>query len=443
MINKEKKYFLLYLLFLLSVRAFSEEGLLDFKKEQKFSIDFANVIIQVAKEIEQERPHLKLNDIDRETFEEVFKGKIDKFEKLYNESIYLSSSEKKVFKDFSRFFQVSYFYKFFIKMVKTSRVFFRKKSFGVAIAVLMGVVSDSLVPIILINSGLSFLIPVSILTPWSFTYIKIPDSIEKLRLRALLIKTLGSKKAYLDYLDQVSKVRSALKLETPDHFLVPLKIVDKRIETIVVSRTSWLRSLLGKWGFFQDSISYESIMRFIVTHNLLDNYTKYILTLDTGRDYKTAMLVKHILNTQNEDMRLLFRKKFSPHLFYANGEDTWKGLFDWTKEAMEIKKYDHLVELLKKMPLEMDIREFFAIYENMLLPKYAENFDIEYSEYRNLVRNFQELKAKTIKSRDLNFSLENRELFMKYLKKSFKKGKLSSCYNNHNYVIHYLLKSIR
>jgi len=274
------------------------------------------------------------------------------------------------------------------------------------------------------------------------TYMSVPNAIEKLRTKSKVIKALGSKKAYMEYIEQIDKVKSALRLETPEHFLFPVQLTDEGTEVIVASRTSWFRSLLGKWGFFQDSISYESLKRFMITNNVSDHYIKYVSQLEAGREVKTTLIIQHILNGQNEDLKIDFRKKFSPHLFSIEGVETWKGLFDWTKKARKITEFQQLMELIKELPAEIDVREVLGIYENILLPKYAENFDIGYLEYRKLTRNFQAYKAKVLESGDLNFGLDNREEFFRYLNSSLQKGHLKPCYNSHGQVLNFLLKSI-
>jgi len=109
---------------------------------------------------------------------------------------------------------------------------------------------------------------------------------------------------------------------------------------------------------------------------------------------------------------------------------------------MKITDYNQLIKMIKEMPAEIDVREVFGVYENILLPKYAENFDIGYVEYRKLLQTFQAMKARVLRSGDLNFHVENRAEFIKYLDLSLKANRLSPCTNSHNQVLHFLMKSI-
>ena len=414
----------------------------DLISENKFASNYANVIIQISNEIEQERPHLQLHKMDRQTFEKIFTEKVSRFVEAYDEALDIPSAKKQVFKNMIKYLNLKTLYDLFVKTIKSGRVFFRKKSLGIALAVLMGVTCEYLVPIILIQSGLGMVAPISPFVPWSMTFMRVPNILEKLNMKRRLVNALGSKIDYLDYMDHINMMKSQLKLESPEHFLFPVQMTNEGTEVIVGTRTSVMRNLLGKLGFFQDSISFESLLRFNLLHNPLDPYVRYVSLMDASRDIKTSLIAQHIIKNGSDELKLLFRKKFSAHLFTVKGAETWSGMFDWTKRAMDIKDYNQLLKMIKEMPAEIDVREVFGIYENILLPKYAENFDIGYVEYRKLSQTFQAMKARVLKSGDLNFHVENRAEFIKYLNLSLKAKRLSPCTNSHNQVLNFLLRSI-
>jgi hypothetical protein len=410
--------------------------------ENKFASDYANVILQISYEIEQERPGVQLQQIDRQTFEKIFKEKISRFTEVYDQAVDIPSAQKQVFKNLIKYINLKALYNIFVKIVIKGKVFFRKKSFGIAIAILIGVTCEYLVPILLIQSGLGMVAPIAPFVPWSMTFMRIPDMLEKLKMKRRLIDALGTKAAYLDYIDHINIMKSHLKLETPEHFLFPIKMTNQGTEVIVGTRTSTMRNLLGKLGFFQDSISFESLIRFNLLHNPSDSYVRYVSLMDASRDIKTSLIAQHVIKNGNDELKLLFRQKFSSHIFTVEGAETWSGMFNWTKQAMKITDYNQLIKMIKEMPAEIDVREVFGVYENILLPKYAENFDIGYVEYRKLLQTFQAMKARVLRSGDLNFHVENRAEFIKYLDLSLKANRLSPCTNSHNQVLHFLMKSI-
>jgi hypothetical protein len=74
-----------FLFFLMTnLLGFSAKAQSDLMKEHKFAADYANVILQIAKEIDMERPALQLKEIDRQTFETIFTEKINRFATLYD-----------------------------------------------------------------------------------------------------------------------------------------------------------------------------------------------------------------------------------------------------------------------------------------------------------------------------------------------------------------------
>jgi hypothetical protein len=414
----------------------------DLVKENKFAADYANVILQISKEIDSELPAKKLKEIDRQLFEKIFTEKIGRFAELYDEALDIPSAQKQVFKNLLKYMNIETLYNIFTNTIKSTRVFFRKKSFGIGIAVFMGVASEYLFPFISIQSGLGIIAPLSPFVPWSITYMKVPNMIQKLKMKRKLTFALGGKSGYLNYMDHIDKMKAALKLESPEHFLFPIELTDEGTEVVVGSRTSLFRNLLGKLGFFQDSISFESLMRFSVLHNSLDPYIRYVSLMDAPRDTKTLLIAQHIIKNGDDNLKLAFRKKFSPHIFTLKNVETWSGMYDWTKRALQVVDLNDFLQLIQEMPAEIDVREFFGIYENILLPKYSENFDIGYTEYRKLLQNFQVIKASVLESGDLNFHVENRAEFIKYLNLSLEKGRLSPCKNNHNQVLNLLMRSI-
>ncbi|MBT7609089.1 MAG: hypothetical protein HN576_05000 [Bacteriovoracaceae bacterium] len=417
-------------------------GQSDLVKENKFASDYANVILQISKEIELEYPKTRLNEIDRQTFENIFNNKIGKFRELYVEAIDIPSAQNQIFKNLIKYLKVTSFYDILINTLKTSKIFFRKKSFGITVAIMMGVACEYLVPIILVNIGLGVIAPLSPFVPWTMTYMQIPNMLEKLKMKKKLISTLGSKSRYIEYMDHLKKMRDVLRLESPEHFLFPIRLTDEGTELVVGSRSSMFRNLLGKLGFFQNSISFESLMRFSVVHNSVDSYIRYVSLMDASRDQKTSLIAQHIIKNGDDELKLAFRKKFSPHLFLIKGAETWTGMYDWTKKAMKITDFNDIFKLIKDMPPAIDVREVFGIYENILLPKYAENFDIGYFEYRKLLQNFELMKAKVLQSGELNFHVENRAEFVKYLDLTLKSVRLSPCKNSHNQVIKFLMRSV-
>jgi len=433
---------LLISLFILicSVTTFAAEGL---KKEYQFSLDFTNVILQVGHEIERENPGINsFEEIDKVKFEKIFKEKIDIYAKFYADSLELPPSKKSIFLEPFRAMKVSNIWELFQVSFKKVRVLFKRKGFGVAIAVMMGMISDYVVPGILINMGLPQLIPVSAMTPWSVMYSTIPGTLEKLVVKRKIVKALGSKEKYLQYRDHLERVQKELRLKNPDNFLFPMRQLGEETEVIVVARNTWVKSMMGKLGFFQDSVSYQSLLRFMVGNGITNDYVQYVMTLRVDRQVKTTLLIQHILNSDDDNLKLSFRKKFSKQIFKLKTRDQWAGLMDWTKKMMEVDKVEDMMKLMNQVPDQLDSREIVALWEHIILPRYAEEFDMKYIEYRKLVRNFEAMKSTLNEELDKSFKEAGKDLFFNYFSRSFTSSSIGSCSRSHDQVLKALVEAL-
>ncbi|MCO4792852.1 MAG: hypothetical protein KC493_04015 [Bacteriovoracaceae bacterium] len=401
------------------------------------------MILQVGHEIERENPRFKsLDDIDKVKFEKIFKEKIDVFADFYANSLELTPAKKSIFLEPFRTLKINNVWDLFKVTFLKVKVLFKRKGFGVAIAVMMGMTSDYVVPGILINMGLPHLIPISAMTPWSVMYSTIPGSLEKLVIKRKIISALGSKEAYLKYQDNLGIIQKELRLKNPDNFLYPMRQVDDMSEVIVVAKNTWVKSMMGKMGFFQDSVSYQSMLRFMVGNGITNDYVQYVMTLKTEKQVKTTLLIQHILNSDDENLKLSFRKKFSKQIFLTKNRDQWSGLMDWTKKMMSVQTVEDLRKMLNQVPENLDSREIVALWEHMILPRYAEEFDMNYFEYRRLVRNFDSMKAILSEQSDKSFKESGKDLFFDYFRRSFSGIKLGGCNQSHDQVLKLLMRTL-
>jgi hypothetical protein len=435
-----RSFLFLILYSLLIQTSWAQESL---KAEYQFSLEFTNVILQVGHEIERENPGIRnFDDIEKVKFEKIFKEKINTYAEFYAESLELPPSKKNIFLEPFRAMNVKNVWELFAVSFKKVKVLFKRKGFGVAIAVMMGMISDYVVPGILINMGLPQFIPVSAMTPWSVMYSTIPGSIEKLVVKRKIVKALGSKEKYLKYRDHLETVQKELRLKNPDNFLFPLRQMVDETEVIVVARNTWVKSMMGKLGFFQDSVSYQSLLRFMVGNGITNDYVQYVMTLKADRKVKTTLLIQHILSSDDENLKLSFRKKFSKQIFKLKTQDQWAGLMEWTKKMMDVQTLEDMQKLMSQIPDQLDSREIVALWEHMILPHYAEEFDMKYVEYRKLVQNFEAMKASLDEEVDKSFKEAGKDLFHHYFSRSFRSGSLGGCSRSHDQVLKALMESL-
>ncbi|MDC1174698.1 hypothetical protein OAT67_04865, partial [Bacteriovoracaceae bacterium] len=250
--------------------------------------------------------------------------------------------------------------------------FFKRRGFSVVLAMAMGLVSEWVVPAILIKIGLSYLLPVSMITPWSFMYLSIPNAIDKTLLKRKITKELGGKLQYQAYKAQRQATYDVLKLSNPDQLILPLAQENNVIHAVVIPKQSTWNSLLTKIGLHPKKLNYQSLKLFLKEHNLEDNYAKWISgNPDFDKSIKVYLIVHHILKNDNEEITSNFKLKFSNHFVSVQNDVNWDVMKNWSKRMLLAPSIEDANILLKQVPEGTSVNEVLQLWQKMFLPEYA------------------------------------------------------------------------
>lgn len=415
------------------------------KLESEFSqrADFINIMLQVGEEIDR-----KIN-LDKEIFDRpekmtaLLEEKILVYHSFYEKTLQIPNEKKGIFKKFFLSLNWKKIVPAFRKAHIGVEVFFKKKGLGLGIALMAGFLCEYLVPAILVNIGLPQLIPLSMMTPWSIMYSFIPEKIQKLKIRKMLTEALGGKSQVEAYMRQQETFLKLLHKQSPDEFIFPISESAGQIRSIVIQKETWLTGLLQRLGVKDSSLTYTSVQKFLMENNISDPYVTWIIENESiDRNTKVGLITSHILNLKDSTIEENFQKTFSEKILLLKNNENWEEAWNWTLEMKKVKSLDELVAKINEIPSSIHPKEFSMIWENMLLPDYAINLNLNYIEARQMFDQFEVLKAKLMTSESalLDESIKN-EIFI-YLKTITHGKKFKGCQNGLVRINQFLLEKV-
>ncbi|MGZ3809755.1 MAG: hypothetical protein ACXVCE_16855, partial [Bacteriovorax sp.] len=179
-----------------------EEETMALEKEFRLRAEFISVMIQAGEDIDRNVKVDKAIFDQPEKMMTLLQEKILVYHRFYEEALQIPTEKKEIFK---KGFQSLNWEKISAIFKKTHigvEIFFKRKGFGLGIAIMAGFLCEYLVPAILIHIGLAHLIPLSMMTPWSTVYSFVPGGIQKTKIRKMLNEALGGKAQVEAYLEQ-------------------------------------------------------------------------------------------------------------------------------------------------------------------------------------------------------------------------------------------------
>lgn len=447
------KLFLLSLLILQSSFAHSNEavGLTAGLEEDMFHLEgdlssrmqFISLMLKTGEEIDRE------GEIDQallnrpEKLTALLQNKIKIYYQFYEKALNIPIDQRALFKKMF----LSMDWKKLVPLIKKSHMgielFFKKKGFGLGIAVMAGIICEYAVPAILIHMGLPHLIPLSMMTPWSTIYSFIPGYLHKLKIKKMLNESLGGKIEVEAFLKQQENVLKNLHMKSPDDFIFPVDIDENVTKSLVIEKSSLHNTIKDLLGFNQNRLNYDSLRRFIDSNSLNDSYINWIIHNDrVSKEVKAGFMASHILNLENPAIKIKFMEEYSEFVIHLQGKTNWEETWSWTQEMKKIRNFDELYKKIDEAPVGIGPKEFAAIWENMLLPEYAMKFDQSYSESRRMFEQFDELKVKLLNSKGSEIDYQAKDLIFKYLKKIVVGKSFKGCRNTPAQINQFLLRKI-
>ena len=320
---------------------------------------------------------------------------------------------------------------------------FKRKGFGIVVAIFMGFVSDYTIPIILTNLGLPWLIPISAVTPWQVIYSAVPQKITDLKIRLKVKKSLGGDQAYQAFMKQEQVTREALKAMREDNILIPL--IDEgssQVRALSLRQNNWFKSFLTRMGFHQDAFSFTTLKKFIDKEGLSDEYVTNIINHPRLKRWqKASLMATHLHETMNEDNRILFRQKFDKSFIQIQSFDPWSGFEAWTKKLLKAKSVEEINSLMFEIPRGTPTRLVLEIWQDIILPHYSTKTNLNYFSYRKLVEDFASTRATLLANSQEAWSLGTHQALIRYVSESLGNKAFSNCENSGQTILRFLLSN--
>ena len=400
-----------------------------------------SLILEVATQIDREHPGLTpWNDGGQLTA--IFKEKSERLADFYIERMdSLGPEQKSNFKKAWQLIKWENLVDLFKRTAVSVQTMFKRKGFGIVIAIFMGFVSDYTVPIILTNLGLPWLVPLSAVTPYQVVYSMIPQKITDLRIRLKVKDSLGGNKAYQAYLSQETATREALKAMRDDNILVPL--IDEgssRVTAISLRQNNWFKSFLNRMGFNNDAFSFTTLKKFLDKENISDEYIEQVLTHPQyKRWYKASLIAVHLQEVLDEDKKILFKQRFDKNFIQIQSFSPWDGFEDWTKKLLKAKSVADINSIMFEVPRGTPTRLVLEVWQDIILPHYATETSLNYFNYRKLVEDFASTRASIISEGQEAWSLATHQSLIRYVSQSLGDKAFSNCENSGQTILKFLI----
>lgn len=400
-----------------------------------------SLIIEVANQIDREHPGLNPWQ-DGGKLAEIFRDKSKVFADFYLERMSSLAPEKKnLFQKSWQSIKWENIVDLFKRTTLGVQTLFKRKGFGIAIAVLLGFLSDYTIPIILSNIGAPWLIPISAVMPYQLLYSMLPQKVIELQIRFKVQRSLGGQKAYRAYMHQERATREALKKMRDDTILIP--IVDSgssQVEALSVRQTNWFKSYLNRIGFNDSQFSLSTLKRFIDKNNIRDDYIARTMQHPRLKRWqKAALIATHLQESMDEELKIAFRERFDKSFTQLKSFAPWDGFEAWTKELLKAKSIERINELFHEVPRGTPTRLVLEVWQDIILPHYASQTSLNYFAYRKLVEDFASTRAVIITNGNEAWGLAAHQALIRYVGQSLDDKAFKKCQNNGQQVLRFLI----
>lgn len=431
-----------------SAALIDQEQLIGTKKLEAELIDDLNhrlklnsLILEVASEIDDENPNFSPWR-DGEKLEKIMRDKSEKFSDFYLKRMdSLGPQQKSLFQKAWKNIQWNNLVDVFKRSSLGIQTMFKRKGFGIVVAIFMGFVSDYTIPIILSNIGAAWLIPISLVMPYQVLYAMLPQKVNQLQLRFKVRNSLGSQTAYRAYLAQEKSTRAALKNIPNESILIPIQTLNSgHVLSVSVGQSTWFKSFVQRMGFYENALSLTTLKRFLSANSVEDNYIKEMLAHPRLKSWqKAALITTHLQESMNEEMLIKFRTQFDKNFVLMKSLSPWSGFEDWSKELLTATSIARINELLLEIPHGTPNRLVLKVWDEIVLPHYATKSNLNYFKYRRLLENFETTKAAILTSGTEAWNLATHQKLIRYIGRSLGDKAFVNCQNSGQKVLHFLL----
>lgn len=399
-----------------------------------------SLILEVADQIDAENPSLSLWQ-DNVKLSEIFEDKAKQFGEFYlKEMSSLAPEQKSLFRQAWSKIRWNNIIELMRKSYVGVKAFFKRKSFGIAIAITLGIVSEYIVPLVVSNLGLHWLLPITPFIPYQVLYSMVPQKIIDLQIRYKVSKSLGGQQQYQAYMHQESALRANIKKMKSNEILIPVNAEEHLSETISLTQNGWFKKLLQRVGLNDQVLTYTTLNRFLEENALQDDYILMIAEHPRMKSWqKASLMITHIYESFDQDKLALFREHFDRHILELKSMAPWEGFEQWIKKMLRTTSVQEVNDLLSEIPERTPTRLILGAWDKIILPMQSSQTHYSYGKYRRLVEDYAAMRAIVLNQGFEEWNMEVHQKFVQYLGHAVGDQKFKDCRNQPQQILRFLI----
>jgi hypothetical protein len=287
---------------------------------------------------------------------------------------------------------------------KTIKTFTRLHGIGNLAAFSAGITCRIIVPRILIYSGHAYLIPILAFTPYNVVTQSLYLTMKNINTRTRMIKLLGSKSAYKEFLEQQKNLRKAFGGVTKDDILIPISFYDNSMHAVAISKNSIKNTILSKLGLKKNTLTYEKLHQYFLKEEILEKSYLETLLLNNllPSEIKASLLLSEFAALGTEEQKAKFFLEFSNFLHEIKLDENTLAVKNWVSKFANMKSIEDAIQIIKEAPKNVNSQIIASIWKNIGLPILAEkDINISLMSFRKLIRAFEDLELEAYKTKTL------------------------------------------
>lgn len=400
---------------------------LDFEIRYFNAISKSAVILQEYFNKYPESEHEKIIKTDQ-FINNVLRKELYEIADIYAEQYQLDPTRKEILVNFIKKFDPRRLVDLALDIKTNKKFYARKFGFGLGLALLCGLALEVAVPILLVKSGLSLLIPASMAVPFSVILATMTIPYDRFIRWKKGRNALGIN--YPEYLLMRRQIQNHLKSVSHLDLLIPVKVNGITSEKLLtIQKSNVIDKVFDLFNLKRPHSNYVTILRFIKNHAMEDEYTKWITRQkNLSNEEKTVFLVHHLFESGDEKVQASFITEFYPFFTSRPKLPRTHKLKSWTKLLLSSRSGEDIAKAMSLIPPGTPPVVIIQIWEEIAAPQLIKNIPMKIGALRKLNRELEVLKA-------IASTKQHKETWNKSFAKLFNQ-KISPIINNYGSYCH-------
>lgn len=257
-----------------------------FAKEIDFALDYTSITLERGHILNRRIGNQNLDEIEDVLMEQNLREVFESYIELYERRLDLEKSHLKLFKDAYKAVNYKVLWSDFKSLYKNMQLGLKKKGAGFWVALMCGIVNEAIFDLLAWTFN-PWLLSITLSIPYNVLWVSGMTIVTKLNMKKRLIKVLGSKQKYDEYMDFRKSLADTFQRKNFDRYIIPLKSGNGKISTVVINkRTIWekvlwkmdsetklgWKSLIRKAGLKDGAVNYFNIIIFLDKNSVTNPY---------------------------------------------------------------------------------------------------------------------------------------------------------------------------